>query len=100
MKCLQMKNLATLLNSTKYLLFILIILSLFACKDDEVMIGDPEPAESSPNILLIIADDFGKDACNGFAEGSIKPNMPNIDAIRNEGLIRNEFTEIHKRSNR
>ena len=49
------------------------------------------PTNESPNILLIIADDLGKDAINGFTEGSIKPNTPNIDAIRNKGLTFNNF---------
>jgi arylsulfatase B len=35
---------------------------------------------------LIIADDMGKDATAGWAEGSIKPSTPNIDQIRNAGL--------------
>ncbi|MFN8345533.1 MAG: sulfatase-like hydrolase/transferase [Spirosomataceae bacterium] len=46
---------------------------------------------TSPNILLIIADDLGKDAIKGYTEGSIKPNTPNIDAIRTKGLIFNNF---------
>jgi arylsulfatase B len=46
---------------------------------------------SSPNILLIIADDLGKDAIRGYQEGSIKPNTPNIDAIKNKGLLFNNF---------
>ena len=73
---------------------LLVISSLIAScskKDDEGITGNPDPMESSANILLIIADDFGKDACNGFSEGSIKPNMPNIDAIRNAGLTFNNF---------
>jgi arylsulfatase B len=45
----------------------------------------------SPNILFIIADDLGKDAINGFSEGSIKPKTPNIDAIRNNGISFNNF---------
>ncbi|TNF26651.1 MAG: sulfatase [Bacteroidetes bacterium] len=55
---------------------------LFSCKDDPIDIPDTD----APNILLIIADDLGKDALNGFAEGSVKPNTPNIDAIRNSGI--------------
>ena len=45
----------------------------------------------SPNILFIIADDLGKDAINGFTEGNIKPNTPNIDAIRNNGISFTNF---------
>lgn len=62
-------------------LFIAIFLS--SCSKDTE--GIP-PSIDSPNILLIIADDLGKDAANGFTEGNIKPNTPNIDAIRNNGL--------------
>ena len=51
----------------------------------------PGTATSSPNILLIIADDLGKDAIKGYTEGTIKPNTPNIDAIRTKGLIFNNF---------
>lgn len=56
---------------------------LSSCSDDEEMIA---PSVDPPNVLLIIADDLGKDALNGFTEGSIKPNTPNIDGIRNTGL--------------
>ena len=40
----------------------------------------------SPNILLIIADDLGVDALNGYNIGSINPTTPNLDSIRNNGL--------------
>lgn len=56
-------------------------------KDDGVVPPTVEP----PNILLIIADDLGKDAINGYPEGSIKPTTPNIDAIRTSGLTFNNF---------
>ena len=45
----------------------------------------------SPNILFIIADDLGKDAISGFTEGNIKPNTPNIGAIRNNGISFTNF---------
>jgi len=74
-------------------IFLLISSLILSCskRDDEDMTENPNPVESSPNILLIIADDFGKDACKGFSEGSIKPNTPNIDAIRNTGLTFTNF---------
>lgn len=51
---------------------------------------DNEPTgDNTPNILLIIADDLGKDAIDGFKEGIIKPNTPNIDDLRNSGLTFN-----------
>ena len=40
---------------------------------------DIDPVLSTKaNILLLIADDFGKDATPNYPEGSIKPNMPNL----------------------
>ena len=68
----------------RLLLLLLVLLTVtFACNEDD----DPiDPNTDSPNILLIIADDLGKDALSGFSEGSIKPSTPNIDAIRNDGL--------------
>ena len=40
----------------------------------------------SPNILIIIGDDLGVDAMNGYNLGSFKPNTPHLDSIRNNGL--------------
>ena len=65
------------------------VLSIFSCSKDDNNL-DPTITDT-PNILLIIADDLGKDAINGYQEGSIKPNTPNIDAIRNSGLLFNNF---------
>lgn len=48
-------------------------------------------ATSRPNILLIIADDMGKDATAGFSEGVIKPSTPNLDMIKEEGLTFSNF---------
>lgn len=62
---------------------------LTACsKDDNNLVPN---TSNTPNILFIIADDLGKDAINGYQEGSIKPSTPNIDAIRNNGLMFNNF---------
>ena len=65
--------------------------ALIGC-DDNGNLVEPNPSnDSSPNILLIIADDLGKDALNGFLEGSIKPSTPHIDAIRNSGISFTNF---------
>lgn len=61
-----------------------------SCKKNNTTDPSPSPA-TTPNILFIIADDMGKDATNGFAEGSIKPVTPNINAIRNAGIQFNNF---------
>jgi arylsulfatase B len=68
----------------------LFILVCSSCKkEDEEAITTR--TDSSPNILLIIADDMGKDAIKGYSEGSIKPNTPNIDGFRKKGLTFNNF---------
>jgi len=68
---------------------VLFMIALFlGCNDDEEpIIENPE----LPNILLIIADDMGKDATSGFSEGSIKPSTPNLDNLKNTGL---SFTNL------
>ncbi len=70
-----------------FLVTVLVAL-LSSCSENDDLIP---PATEPPNILLIIADDLGKDAINGYAEGSIKPNTPHIDAIRNDGLTFNNL---------
>ncbi len=82
------------------LLFSILIAGLFSCKKDEVpsiVLPDIEPViepileTTKPNILLIIADDLGKDAIKGFSEGSVKPTTPIIDEIRTQGLSFTNF---------
>jgi len=73
-----------------YIAPLILVLSIFSCSKNDN--NDLEPTTTStPNILLIIADDLGKDAIKGYTEGSIKPNTPNIDAIRNNGLLFTNF---------
>ena len=68
--------------------FFVLILIICGCNKDEA--GNSN-ISATPNILLIIADDMGKDATSGFLEGNIKPNTPNIDRLKNEGVIFNNF---------
>jgi arylsulfatase B len=77
----------------KSVLLLFIVLVTFSCskKTDDGEINTGMPNTESPNILFIIADDLGKDATNGFSEGTIKPNTPNIDVIRNNGISFNNF---------
>jgi arylsulfatase A-like enzyme len=67
-------------------LFAISIFLLFGCakNDDNETI-----TSSSPNILFILADDIGKDAMSGFPEGSVKPNTPNLNNIKNSGITFN-----------
>ncbi|MBK7408110.1 MAG: sulfatase-like hydrolase/transferase [Saprospirales bacterium] len=66
-------------------LFIFMALLVGCNKKEDGSISD------TPNILLIIADDMGKDATQGFSEGSIKPSTPNIDKIKDEGVVFNNL---------
>ena len=80
------------MNKIKSVLLISIVFVIFSCsKDSNEATSIEVPNTESPNILFIIADDLGKDAINGFSEGSIKPNTPNIDAIRNTGISFSNF---------
>lgn len=73
---------------SKYYLFI--ILAIFSCKSDEDVIccstDNNEEITSNPNVLLIIADDMGLDATPGYNIGSLKPNMPNLENLINNGI--------------
>lgn len=40
----------------------------------------------TPNILLIIADDLGTDALNGYTTQTVKPNTPTLDSLRGIGI--------------
>lgn len=75
----------------RQLIFLFSISILIGCSTDNDSNAVTVPTTNNPNILFIIADDLGKDAINGFSEGSIKPNTPNIDAIRISGLSFNKF---------
>ena len=77
----------------KSVLLLFIVLVTFSCskKTDDGEISTGMSNTGSPNILFIIADDLGKDAINGFSEGTIKPNTPNIDIIRNNGISFSNF---------
>lgn len=42
-----------------------------------------------PNILIIIADDLGLDAMNGYSIGTYKPVTPHLDSLRAAGVTFN-----------
>ncbi|SEB36914.1 Arylsulfatase A [Tenacibaculum sp. MAR_2009_124] len=78
----------------KSTLLIIALFFLISCGNDngEVSNSTPTPSlEETPNILLIIVDDLGKDALSGYSEGVIKPNTPNLNELRNNGLLFNNF---------
>ncbi len=73
----------------KYITILLFSVLFYGCTSSDA--PEDNPTSDSPNILLIIADDMGKDATQGFSEGSIKPNTPHLDKFRNEGLVFNNL---------
>ena len=75
---------------------LLMALSLIACSSDSGGYSDNSvdpiiAPESYPNILLIIADNMGRDATFGFSEGSLKPITPHINSIKNNGITFQNF---------
>ena len=63
----------------KYFLFVF----LFYCTFPNTF-GQTDP--SQPNILLIVADDLGVDASNGYQNSARLPNTPHLDSLRGAGL--------------
>lgn len=75
-------------------LIILAVLLTFSCSKEmeEVVIDEPTEntsTQKNPNILLIIADDLGLDACPGYSLGAQKPSMPNIESMIKNGITFN-----------
>jgi len=68
--------------------------AICACSSPESTLVPTEPVssvDSDRNILLIIADDLGKDAMPGFAEGAVKPATPTLNSLATQGLT---FTNL------
>jgi arylsulfatase A-like enzyme len=47
----------------------------------------PSISQTFPNVLLVIADDFGIDASPCYAVGKNKPNMPNLEKFCKGGAV-------------
>lgn len=68
-----------------------VLATLCSCNPLNVILDDDvdtpiDPTSTKPNILLVIADDMGLDATPNFSEGTIKPNMPNLEALMDTGI--------------
>ena len=46
-----------------------------------------EPGSTAPNILFVIADDFGLDASPCYSVGAEKPSMPTLAALCKQGVV-------------
>ena len=75
------------------LLYLLICISLFflACSKGYNDVKEITLNSTKTNILLIIADDFGLDACPNYDVGTIKPNMPHLQEMINKGITFDNF---------
>ncbi len=65
---------------------ILVAVLLLACNVTSVL---NSASPTFPNVLLVIADDFGIDASPCYAIGKNKPNMPNLELLCKKGMVFN-----------
>ena len=74
--------------SSNMLIVFFMSIGLYSCSNEDVTNTEVNISVESekPNILLIIADDMGLDATPGYNIGSVKPNMPNLQEMINEGI--------------
>jgi arylsulfatase A-like enzyme len=75
----------------KYRILIPLFFSI-ACSSKKLIVKQDVSIESRPNVILIIADDMGLDATPGYEIGSIKPKMPNLQALQKMGLAFTNFS--------
>lgn len=69
-------------------LFHVLFLTISCSQDD----GSSEVSNATkPNILLIIADDFGLDASPNYNVGTTKPNMPHLQSMIDNGITFDNF---------
>lgn len=55
-------------------------------QDDEKKDENPDTSATPPNILLIIADDMGIEATPNYSIGAVKPSMPHLDSLAQQGI--------------
>jgi arylsulfatase A-like enzyme len=70
-------------------IFILIIIFIFiSCEKQSVNTSETQekPVSALPNILLVIADDIGKDAFPNYTEGQEKPQLPILNNLMAGGI--------------
>lgn len=75
----------------QYSLFLFSLFCLSCSSPIETPIDSGGVEVTKPNILLVIADDMGKDATPNFSEGTIKPNMPTLQSLMNSGITFDNF---------
>ena len=73
----------------QYRIFIpLIIFILISCEKPSANSSEEseKPESALPNILLVIADDMGKDAFPNYPEGKEKPQLPILNNLMAGGI--------------
>ncbi|WP_299434840.1 sulfatase-like hydrolase/transferase [uncultured Maribacter sp.] len=74
----------------QYIILIIFFLLISSCsKESSTKVSDEEESlvnSEIPNIMLIIADDMGKDATPGYNIGTTKPHMPNLQSLIDNGI--------------
>lgn len=63
----------------------LIVLLLISCSNQQIT-PTIFTETTLPNIILVIADDLGKDAFPNYAEGQVKPQMPTLTNLMRNGI--------------
>ncbi|MDO5971446.1 sulfatase-like hydrolase/transferase [Flavivirga aquimarina] len=76
---------------TRYIFVSLLTLLFYSCSNstettDDTDTGIDNDQSTTPNILLVIADDMGLDATPGYNIGSIKPQMSNLQNLMDSGI--------------
>jgi len=70
-------------------IFIILIIFFFnSCEKQSTNTSEPSktPESDLPNILLVIADDLGKDAFPNYSEGQEKPQLPTLSNLMASGI--------------
>lgn len=70
-------------------IFIILIIFFFnSCEKQSTNNSEPSktPKSDLPNILLVIADDIGKDAFPNYSEGQEKPQLPTLSNLMASGI--------------
>ena len=71
---------------------LLAVLSGLVAVGGTLQAGEPSPATGRPNILLILADDFGLDGVSCYGSDRFKGKTPSLDKLAETGL---RFTQCY-----
>ena len=76
---------------------LLIIFLVISCEKQSTQNSENSETPESilPNILLVIADDMGKDATPNYDEGESKPQMPTLRNLMSNGVTFVQSSPFH-----